>query len=112
MAEIPHLRELHDRFAERGFRIVTVSFDVSRDTVRSFLTRQPMPWAQAYAGEGWPARGPVGSAYRIHALPSKLLVGPEGRIIALDGGLGDEELEQLLERRLPSSPRQGVGHDR
>jgi thiol-disulfide isomerase/thioredoxin len=101
IAELPTLRHLYDRYADRGFRIVSVSYDRDRETVRSFHQREPMPWEHAFAEEGWGARGPIALAYGVSALPSKVLVGPDGRVLGAPGDLRGDGLEETIRRLFP-----------
>lgn len=96
VAEIPELRKLHEQYGERGFRIVSVSFDASREDVASFLQREPMPWEHAFADEAWGMRGPIARAYNVRVLPNRLLVGRNGVILALSQDLNGDGLERAL----------------
>ena len=46
-AEVPVIRSAHERFAGRGFDVVSVSFDARREDVHRFRSREPMPWRHA-----------------------------------------------------------------
>jgi thiol-disulfide isomerase/thioredoxin len=102
VAELPNLRAAHARFADRGLRIVSVSFDGSRETVRAFMRTNPMPWQHAFVGAAELADGEVAAAYNISALPSAVLVGPAGQILATTAALRGDRLLETLERVLPS----------
>lgn len=102
VAEVPNIEATYERFAPRGFRVVSVSFDASREDVRRFRTRQPMPWEHAFVGiQELLGHGEVVTAYGIAALPYAVLVGPDGTIQATGDELRGERLTETLERLLP-----------
>lgn len=100
LAEIPGIRAAHEQFAERGLRIVSISFDETREQVHAFQETHPMPWDHAFVGSNGLSRGPVSEAYALTGLPYVILVGPDGTIQALEGELRGERLTETLERVL------------
>lgn len=68
-------RELHERYAPRGLRIITISYDDEPSTLRAFLSDNKMPFAQAVG---------VSSTYPkfdIQAIPTSLLIDKTGKIV-------------------------------
>lgn len=100
VAEMPVIHDAYERFADRGFDVVSVSFDAYRDDVHRFRERYPMPWRHAFVGAGALSEGEVAAAWGVHGLPSAYLVGPDGRILALEDELRGERLAETLERVL------------
>jgi len=90
-----------ERFAERGFRILSVSFDGDRDDVRAYWEKQPMPWDHAFVGSRGLSQGPISDAYALTGLPYVVLVGPDGTVLALESELRGDRLERTLARVLP-----------
>lgn len=102
-AEIPVLQDLHERRASEGLRVVGVSVDdpSARDEVRRFADDLGMMYAI------WldPAER-VASAFRLHGIPSTIVIGRDGRerwrtvgpIEAGDPALG-RELDEALAAR-------------
>ncbi|MFO7894556.1 MAG: redoxin domain-containing protein [Longimicrobiales bacterium] len=100
VAEMPVIHDAYERFADRGFDVVSISYDASRDDVARFRERYPMPWRHSFVGAEALSDGEVAAAWGVNGLPSAFLVGPDGTIIALEGELRGEALMQTLERVL------------
>jgi peroxiredoxin len=100
VAEMPTIQAAWERFHDRGFDVVSISFDATRDDVARFRRRYPMPWRHAFAGAVNLADGPVSGAWGVNGLPAAFLVGPDGTIIALENELRGERLIETLERVL------------
>lgn len=103
--EMPTLHRAHERWSDRGFEIVSVSYDDTRDDVRRFRRVWPMPWRHAFEGRGAAAHGEVWKGYAIGGLPHTVLLDDRGRIVALDDELKGERLEQTLRRVLSEEDR-------
>ncbi|MDG3006067.1 carboxypeptidase regulatory-like domain-containing protein [Paludisphaera mucosa] len=99
LAEIPYLKDLHDRFADDGrFAILGLSLDADKEAARRLIAEKGVPWAQGYLGE-W-SEGGVQDAYHVQALPALFLIGPDG---ALRGqNLQGEDIEAEVARALGS----------
>jgi peroxiredoxin len=94
--EMPTLHDAYERFHDEGFEIVSLSFDDSPDEVRAFRATQfPMPWLNAHVTDG--LGGDLAERFGVRGLPKPILVGPEGRILALSS---DELRGVFLERTL------------
>lgn len=103
VAELPDLRELHRRFRDHGLRIISVSYDADRESVRRFIADQPMPWEHSFVGLTELSTGDVASAFGIDGLPHKVLVGPNGRLLAVGDDLRGSVLARTLHRFLGTS---------
>ena len=95
--EMPTLHAAYERFRDEGFEIVSLSFDDSVDQVRYFRDNEfPMPWLNAHVAEGF--SGDIATRFEVRGLPKPILVGPDGRILALSSGkLRGALLERTLE---------------
>ena len=100
VAEMPVIHAAYERFRSRGFDVVSVSFDRTREDVQQFRNRYAMPWRHAFVGEEKLGDGVVASAWGVSGLPSAYLVGPRGEILALEQELRGDRLEKTLERVL------------
>lgn len=96
LAEFPTLRTARERFADRGFEILGIDYekggatlDHARDVARG-------------RGATWPNAAPdtvkelVEDVLRITGFPTKILIGPDGRVVAWLGF--DVTGDQLLKR--------------
>ncbi|MGK7310616.1 MAG: TlpA family protein disulfide reductase [Candidatus Longimicrobiales bacterium M2_2A_002] len=106
--EMPTLHQAYERWADRGFEVVSVSYDDAREDVHRFRRVWPMPWRHAFEGRDAAATGEVWEAYAIGGLPHTVLIDGQGRIVALDDELKGERLEQTLRKVLSegATPRQ------
>ncbi|RMH42577.1 MAG: TlpA family protein disulfide reductase [Deltaproteobacteria bacterium] len=99
VAEMPHLHAAYERYRGAGFRILSVCVDDTADHVDAFRRdpRHPMPWDHAVVdGEDAAA---FKQALEVAGLPTLLLVGPDGTIIATGLQLRGGGLEAILARR-------------
>jgi thiol-disulfide isomerase/thioredoxin len=94
--EMPTLHTTYERFRDQDFEILSLSFDDSVDQVRDFRTTEfPMPWLNAHIAEGF--SGDIAERFDVRGLPKPILVGPDGRVLALSSG---KLRGALLERTL------------
>ena len=100
IVEMPFLHRVHERFRDRGFTILSVASDESVDVVRKFRAgRWKMPWLNAWTeGSG---NSKALQALGVVRFPMAVLVGPDGKVIAIDAGLRGDALEATVERHLP-----------
>ena len=83
VAEIPHLRAVHDAFgADPRFALVSLSVDASAADLAAFLKDHPEPWTQVALGD-W-TKDPVTKSYGVAAIPSIWLIDPAGKVVARD----------------------------
>ena len=91
-AEMPNVVEAYNRFHDRGFEVVGVSFDENRESWVRAIGQLQMPWLQISDLKGWEcAAAPI---YRIDAIPDNILIDPQGMII--DRGLRGKTLHSRL----------------
>jgi thiol-disulfide isomerase/thioredoxin len=96
--EMPLLRAVHAKYAARGLQVVSVSVDEEQETANRFrTTREKMPWVHGWAGAD--AEGPL-AAFEVQWLPTTILVGKDGRILALAPKLDSPEFAAQVERAL------------
>ncbi len=106
LAELPHLKQLHERYSDRGFVLLGVALDtIDRRRLRSFLQRQEIRWPQVHETRG--ASGDAARAFDVEAVPSTVLVDRSGRIVARDfrGPALETTIETLLDLNLRASAR-------
>ena len=100
VVEMPVIHEAYERFRDRGFDVVSISFDATRDDVARFREEYPMPWRHSFVGAEGFGDGEVVGAWGVNGLPAAFLVGPDGTIIALEDELRGQRLMETLERVL------------
>lgn len=93
---VPGLVAAYNKFRDKGFEIVGISFDEEKDKLDAFIKDNAMPWPQYYDGKGW--QNEVGTVYGIQSIPAMYLLDKSGNVVATDlhGNLLEKELEKLL----------------
>ena len=101
-ASLPHVKELHAKYKDRGVWIVGVSCDAprapetideNRKKVADFVAAENCAWTQTYAGE-WPK---VATKYGVASIPTVFLLDREGRVLSASARGREEALiEQAL----------------
>jgi thiol-disulfide isomerase/thioredoxin len=96
--ETPILRELSERYRDRGLEIVGISVqETSPDDVRAYADRYQLPYAIGFDGSGHILR-----AYRVFALPTQFFIGTDGKIDTIVNGPVDAiGAAALIESMLP-----------
>lgn len=99
VADIPHVKAAYEKYHKMGLEIVGVSFDNDEGNWKEALKKYGMAWLQMSDLKGWGCA--AAKVYGINAIPSTLLIGQDGIIVARD--LRGQELAQkmaeLLERK-------------
>ncbi|MCX6318382.1 MAG: TlpA disulfide reductase family protein [Bacteroidetes bacterium] len=93
--ENPNVVKAYNRFKDKNFTILGVSFDKpgDKEAWQQAVKDDNLTWTQVSDLQHW--NSPVVAAYKIEGIPFNVLVDPQGRIIA--EGLRGEELEKKLE---------------
>lgn len=100
--ENSQLKAIYDRFAPKGFEIYAVSLDKRRDQWIREISTSRMPWIHVSNLSMWNC--PAVKRYAIKAIPSNILISPDGTIIARDirGAALVQRLTNLLEPKQES----------
>ena len=103
VGEIPNVKKCHEKFHARGFEVVGISLDQSRDDLLAFLKDESIPWTNLHSDEQTQGQlDPLAAKYGVNAIPATFLVDREGKVIAEN--LRGEALEAKLNELLPESP--------
>ncbi|MBG9389814.1 TlpA family protein disulfide reductase [Caenimonas aquaedulcis] len=95
----PWMNEMQARYRDRGLRIVGVNVDRRATDADRFLERIPAGFTLAFD-----AAGEVPRQYGVKAMPTSVLVGPDGRVLEIHSGFSDDERaarEQKIRQSLP-----------
>jgi thiol-disulfide isomerase/thioredoxin len=95
-AEFPYLKKAYARFKNKNFEIVGYSIDEDKSLWVSALENDDVPWMNVSNLKGY--KDPTAVQYAINAVPSNFLIGPDGKVIAVNlrGELVEPKLEQLI----------------
>lgn len=92
--EMSYLKKAYENYQERGFSIYGVSLDDDAQAWKNYVVQNELMWTNVTGVEE--GRSPAVEMYGIRALPTNLLIGPDGRIVAKN--LRGEELEAKLSK--------------
>lgn len=95
VAELPHVKEAYERLHPKGFEIVGISFDQSKEKLDSFVAKEKMPWPQYFDGKGW--QNKFGQEFGINGIPAMWLVDKKGILRDMNGRA---DLEKKVEKFL------------
>ena len=93
-AEMPNVAEAYDTYKDKGFDILSISFDNKREKWVKAIEDLKMPWHHMSDLKGWESKAV--EVYEVFSIPRTILLDGEGRIIA-DGLRGQALLDKLAE---------------
>jgi thiol-disulfide isomerase/thioredoxin len=86
----PWMNEMQKRYGAQGLQVVAVNLDAKHGDALDFLAATPATFTVGFD----PAAG-VARSYGVKGMPSSLLIGPDGRVIALHEGFNDNDRTEL-----------------
>jgi thiol-disulfide isomerase/thioredoxin len=78
VAEMPNVIEVYKKYNPKGFEIVGISLDQSREKLNQYVKANKMPWPQYYDGKYW--NNDIAVQYGIKSIPATILVDRAGKI--------------------------------
>ncbi len=101
--EMPAIHKAYDKFkGKKGFEILSLSMDASDNLIAPFRAKKwKMPWLHAFIPGIFEAE--LAKKFEVAGIPKPVLVGPDGRIIAMQEDLRGDELEKTLTKFLGES---------
>ncbi len=91
-AEMPNNVALYEKYHSKGFEILGVSLDKSKEAWINAIAKLGMKWPQISDLQYW--KNAASNAYGVNSIPATVLIGPDGTIIAR--GLRGEALAAKL----------------
>lgn len=91
--EIPHLKEIYEKYHADGLDILSVSVDNNRAAWEKALDESNMPWTQVSDLQG--LKGEVPNLYNVQGVPALWLIDQEGKIMV--NNLRGERLNAKLQ---------------
>ena len=107
--EIPNITKCYRAYHKRGFDVLGVSLDRDRSTIADFLGKEKYPWPVLL--DSYESRGTdksMATYYGIFTIPQMVLVGKDGRVLALD--VRGKRLNKALAEQL--GPADGVNPEK
>lgn len=90
--EMPQVKALYDRYHDKGFDIVGVSFDQNKEQWLAAIKQLKATWHHLSDLKGW--QNEAGEIYGIKSLPFTMLIDPNGVIVGVN--LRGESLAEKL----------------
>ncbi len=101
IGELPNVKKNYKKYHDKGFDVVGISLDQTKEKLETFIEKEELPWAQLYdeeiqKGKGW--NHPVAQFYGISSIPSVILVDRDGTVVSMNarGPELGKQLEKLL----------------
>ncbi|BDU74150.1 TlpA family protein disulfide reductase [Mesoterricola silvestris] len=94
---MPTLHKVHAAYKDKGLEMLSVADDKSAEVVQAYRKNPatPMPWHNVvvvFDSKSRTRDNPISEDYGIHQLPTLVLIGPDGKVLADDKALhGDLE---------------------
>ncbi len=99
ITELPYLRASYETYSREEFNIIAIAHDVE-DAVRTFISKEGLPWTQVIQSANGLAPTPILDSYHVTGYPTTFLIDPEGVIVAREGDLRGERLAKTLAEHL------------
>jgi thiol-disulfide isomerase/thioredoxin len=99
IAEMPNVKRVYDKYHGKGFEIVGISLDQSRDRLDAYIEQNNIQWPQYFDGKWW--NNDVATIYGIKSIPATLLVDRDGKIRYKS--LRGKQLESAVEKLVAES---------
>lgn len=92
LREMPNVVAAYEKYHQKGFDVVGLSFDNKKEPWVQAIADQKMPWTHLSDLNGW--RTVASGVYDVNSIPDNLLIDPQGKIVAR--GLRGEALQAKL----------------
>ncbi len=101
MALMPELQGVYREFHGQGFEIIGINLDSDMANVKSFLSKQALPWSQIFDAD---ANGANARKFGVTAIPRVFIVNREGKIVraAMPGEGYSQFIRRLMTRPAPA----------
>jgi peroxiredoxin len=76
--EMPNVKKVYREYNGKGFEIIGVSLDKTRQNCMTYVRNQGLPWRQIFDGKAW--KSEIGQKYAVSAIPATFLLDRSGRI--------------------------------
>jgi thiol-disulfide isomerase/thioredoxin len=95
-AEIPNVKTCYEKYREKGFEVVGISFDDNQEDWEKCVQELGITWPQISDLKGWDCA--ASTTYHVRGIPATILYGPDGKVIKTE--LRGEELGKTLSEYL------------
>ncbi|MEZ6128261.1 MAG: TlpA disulfide reductase family protein [Planctomycetaceae bacterium] len=107
-AEIPNMKAQLEKYGDKGFAIVGINLDQTKDAYAAYVEREEISWENLMSQDenerSW--NHPLAVHYGVGGIPMAILVDRQGKVVSLSAR--GEELNQLLNNLLGDSRKLGA----
>ena len=96
VGELPNVLKTYEKYHPKGFEIIGISLDDSKDALDKFIKDKGVSWVQFFDGKGWGNK--LAAQYGVNSIPATYLLDGEGKILAKN--LRGEALETEVAKQL------------
>lgn len=79
-AEIPNVKACYEKYKDKGFQVVGVSFDTDQEAWEKAVKNLGFSWPQLSELKGW--NNQALRLYDIRVIPATILYSPDGKVVA------------------------------
>ena len=99
-AEIPNIKAQLEAYSSKGFAIVGVNLDTTKEAYQKYVDKEELSWTNLMSDKeeerGW--NNPLANYYGVSGIPTAILVDKEGKVISMSAR--GTQLNKLLEEQL------------
>jgi thiol-disulfide isomerase/thioredoxin len=100
--ELPGMLAAYQKYHDQGFDVLSISLDYADKTTpeayRIWIADKGMNWRHVYDQQDW--NGPLVKAYLVRGIPSPVLVGRDGSLVAMGEDCRGDKLPGSIEKAL------------
>ena len=98
VAEMPAIKDIQQTFgSDARFQLIGLSCDQTAEAAEQYIEQNSLVWTHGFAGNLL-AGVNAGTVYKVRAIPSTFLIGPDGRVLAKN--LLGAELKEAVRKAL------------
>ena len=86
----PWMNEMQGKYGTKGLQIVGINLDAKRADADQFLAQLPANFALSFDAKGDSAKN-----FGVKGMPMSVLIGPDGKVLAVHQGFKDEDRKEL-----------------
>ena len=97
IGEMPYLHEAYKKYHDKGFDIISLSFDQQQTDIDKFRNNKwKMPWEHSFVVDGF--NSDLAKEFQVDGIPKPILVDKNGNIIATQNQVRGQNLLDELDR--------------
>ncbi|AQQ10188.1 Thiol-disulfide oxidoreductase ResA [Sedimentisphaera cyanobacteriorum] len=94
--KVPHLKDVYEKYSDKGFEILAISLDNSKEDLKNFIKEHEMEWPQHFDGKSW--ENEYVKKFNIRGIPTMWLVDKKGRLADMNASSRlEEKVKELMQ---------------